>query len=263
MGGGIWSMHFIAMLALHLPVGVAYDLPLTLLSLLIAAVATGAGFTVATLGQAAPGATARPASPLPLLAGGLCLGLGIAGMHYVGMAAILAPGRVVYDPGALILSVLVALIAATAALHLALSDIGRIRRILAALVMGAAISGMHFIGMAAARFVPDPAARVDVAGIPVPPTILAGLIAAAAIVVFALAAMAARLDPALQVVEFSAEAALLWGELRAQLDAKGVALGALDTMIAAHALSLGATLASSSPRAFRRIAGLKVENWAR
>lgn len=68
---------------------------------------------------------------------------------------------------------------------------------------------------------------------------------------------------ALQVVEFSAEAALTWGELRAQLDAKGVALGALDTMIAAHALSLGATLASSSPKAFRRIVGLKVENWVR
>jgi tRNA(fMet)-specific endonuclease VapC len=68
---------------------------------------------------------------------------------------------------------------------------------------------------------------------------------------------------ALQVVEFSAEAALLWGELRAQLDAKGIALGALDTMIAAHALSLGATLASSSPKPFRRISGLKVENWAR
>lgn len=68
---------------------------------------------------------------------------------------------------------------------------------------------------------------------------------------------------ALQVVEFSAEAALAWGELRAQLDAKGVALGALDTMIAAQALSLGATLATSSPKAFRRISGLTVENWVR
>jgi signal transduction histidine kinase len=196
MGGGIWSMHFIAMLALHLPVGFAYDLPLTLLSLLIAAVATGAGFAVAALGRAVPGGTARPdrTSPLPLLAGGLCLGLGIAGMHYVGMAAILAPGRIVYDPVVLALSVLIALVTAAAALHLALSDIGRIRRILAALVMGAAISGMHFIGMAAARFVPDPAAQPSVTGVPMPPTILAGLVAAATVVVLALAVIAARLD---------------------------------------------------------------------
>ena len=68
---------------------------------------------------------------------------------------------------------------------------------------------------------------------------------------------------ALQVVEFSAEAALAWGELRAQLDSKGAEMGVLDAMIAAQALSLGATLATSTPKAFRRIAGLKVENWAR
>ena len=230
MGGGIWSMHFIAMLALHLPVGFAYDLPLTLLSLLIAAVATGAGFTVATLGQAAPDATARPGrmSPLPLLAGGLCLGLGIAGMHYVGMAAILAPGRVVYDPVALVLSVLVALIAATAALHLALSDIGRIRRILAALVMGAAISGMHFIGMAAARFVPDPAAQADVAGTPVPPTILAGLVAAAAIVVLALAVIATRLDRRISELQAKRQLDVLDERHAATLNALPMPLALID-----------------------------------
>lgn len=231
MGGGIWSMHFIAMLALHLPVGFAYDLPLTLLSLLIAAVATGAGFAVAALGRAAPGATARGdrATPLPLLAGGLCLGLGIAGMHYVGMAAILAPGRIVYDPVALAVSVLVALVTATTALHLALSDIGRIRRILAALVMGAAISGMHFIGMAAARFVPDPAAHADeVAGVPVPPAILAGLIAAAAVVVFALAVIAARLDRRISELQARRQLDVLDERHAATLNALPMPLALID-----------------------------------
>ncbi|MGL4965922.1 MAG: MHYT domain-containing protein [Inquilinus sp.] len=230
MGGGIWSMHFIAMLALHLPVGFAYDLPVTLLSLLIAAVATGAGFAVAALGRAAPGATARVdrATPLPLLAGGLCLGLGIAGMHYVGMAAILAPGRIVYDPVAVAVSVLVALVTATTALHLALSDIGRVRRILAALVMGAAISGMHFIGMAAARFVPDPAAHAEVAGIPVPPAILAGLIAAAAIVVFALAVIAARLDRQISELQARRQLDVLDERHAATLNALPMPLALID-----------------------------------
>lgn len=230
MGGGIWSMHFIAMLALHLPVGFAYDLRLTLLSLVIAALATGAGFTVATLGQAASGATARPgpAPPLPLLAGGLCLGLGIAGMHYVGMAAILAPGRIVYDPVVLALSVLIALVTATVALHLALSDIGHVRRILAALVMGAAITGMHFIGMAAARFVPDPAVQAGAAGIPVPPTILAGLIAAAAIVVFALALIAIRLDRRISELQAQRQLAVLDERHAATLNALPMPLALID-----------------------------------
>jgi tRNA(fMet)-specific endonuclease VapC len=68
---------------------------------------------------------------------------------------------------------------------------------------------------------------------------------------------------ALQVVEFSAEAALTYGELRAQLDAKGVVIGVTEAMVAAHALSLGATLATRSPKGVRRIAGLSVENWTR
>jgi len=68
---------------------------------------------------------------------------------------------------------------------------------------------------------------------------------------------------ALQVVEYSAEAALAYAELRAQLDAKGVAMGVTEAMVAAHALSLGATLATSSSKGLRRISGLSVENWLR
>jgi signal transduction histidine kinase len=220
MGGGIWSMHFIAMLALPLPAGFAYDLRLTLLSLLIAVAVTGAGFTVATLGRAAP---------LPLMAGGLCFGLGIAGMHYVGMAAITAPGHIVYDPAAVALSVLIAVVIATAALHLALSEIGRVRRILAALVMGVAISGMHFIGMAAAQFVPDAAAAQPIgSGTLVPPAILAGLIAAADIVVFALALIATRLDRRISELQAHRQLALLDERHAATLNALPMPLALID-----------------------------------
>lgn len=233
MGGGIWSMHFIAMLALPLPAGFAYDLRLTLLSLLIAVAATGAGFTVATLGRAAPGGTARSGpdrpAPLPLVAGGLCFGLGIAGMHYVGMAAITAPGHIVYDPAALALSVLIAVVVATAALQLALSEIGRGRRILAAVVMGIAISGMHFIGMAAAQFIPDPAAAQAVGpGTPVPPAILAGLIAAADVVVFALALIATRLDRRISELQAHRQLAVLDERHAATLNALPMPLALID-----------------------------------
>lgn len=231
MGGGIWSMHFIAMLALKLPAAFAYDLRLTLLSLLIAVAATGAGFTIATLGRAAPGGTVRSGpdrtASLPLVAGGLCFGLGIAGMHYVGMAAITAPGHIVHDPAALALSVLIAVVVATAALHLALSEIGRVRRILAALVMGIAISGMHFIGMAAAQFIPDPAAAGG-PGTPVPPAILAGLIAAADVVVFALALIATRLDRRISELQAHRQLAVLDERHAATLNALPMPLALID-----------------------------------
>jgi tRNA(fMet)-specific endonuclease VapC len=68
---------------------------------------------------------------------------------------------------------------------------------------------------------------------------------------------------ALQVVEYSVQAALTYGELRAQLEEKGVEMGVAEAMVAAHALSLGATLATRSPKSLRRISGLSVENWAR
>lgn len=231
MGGGIWSMHFIAMLALPLMVGFAYDLRLTLLSLLIAVAATGAGFTVAALGRATPAVRSDPdrTAPLPLLAGGLCFGIGIAGMHYVGMAAIVAPGRIVYDPLFLALSVLIALVTATAALHLALSEIGRIRRILAALVMGIAISGMHFTGMAAAQFVADPsAAQAGAAGTPVPAAILAGLIAAANVIVFALALVATRLDRRISELQAQHRLAELDERHAATLNALPMPLALID-----------------------------------
>lgn len=221
-GGGIWSMHFIGMLGMVAPLGVAYDLPLTLLSFLVAVLATGAGFAIATFG--------RQAATLPLLASGLCMGLGVAGMHYTGMAAIIAPGHIAYHPVLVALSILIAVVAAATAIHLALSDLRRFRRALAALAMGIAISGMHLTGMAAAQFVPDAATGTAIAGAaaPIPATILAGLIAAADLTVFGIAMAAARVDRRMTELQAQRQLAVLDERHAATLNALPTPLALID-----------------------------------
>ena len=143
-GGAIWSMHFIAMIACRLPVPVAYDLPVTLTSLLLAVVATGLGLHVVSR----VGAGYRR-----LVAGGVFTGLGVAGMHYTGMAAMRLPARTTYEPWIVAASIVIAIVAATAALWIA-SHLGQgWRRLASSLVMGVAVCGMHYTGMAAAVFV--------------------------------------------------------------------------------------------------------------
>src|SRR5438445_3294435 len=143
MGGGIWSMHFIAMLAFLMPMPVSFDFGLTVLSLLVAIVVTGGGFYVITIHQAA----ARQ-----LALSGLFMGIGIVAMHYTGMAAMRMPGELRYDHALVALSVCIAVGASIAALWLAFRTVVAWQRVLAAGVMGFAISGMHYTGMAAAVF---------------------------------------------------------------------------------------------------------------
>jgi PAS domain S-box-containing protein len=143
MGGGIWSMHFIAMLAFRMPMHVGYDLGLTVLSLVLAVVVTGVGFYV--IGT-------RQATASQLVFSGLFMGLGIVTMHYTGMAAMLMPADLAYDRVLVMLSVVIAVGASIAALWLAFRTAVVWQNILAAIVMGAAISGMHYTGMAAAMF---------------------------------------------------------------------------------------------------------------
>jgi PAS domain S-box-containing protein len=144
LGGGIWSMHFVAMLAFSMPgMRTSYDLAPTLASLALAIVFTGAGF--ATLDWRAP-------STQRILIAGLLIGTGIAAMHYVGMAGMRMPATLSYDPAWVIISILIALAAATAAVGLSARDHQRPRRVAAAAMMGAAIAGMHYSGMRAAIF---------------------------------------------------------------------------------------------------------------
>ncbi len=152
MGTGIWSMHFIGMLAFSLPVPLAYDVGITMLSMLAAVATSGVAlYTVR-----------RPAmTPGNLTLAGTIMGAGICIMHYTGMAAMQMSPPIEYDPVLFIASVLVAIIASLSALWIAFqlrqrySAIAVFAKLGSAVVMGLAITGMHYTGMAAARFAPD------------------------------------------------------------------------------------------------------------
>ncbi|MGG5216637.1 putative bifunctional diguanylate cyclase/phosphodiesterase [Rahnella variigena] len=151
MGIGIWSMHFIGMLAFNSSMPMGYDPVITLLSMLIAIISSAFALWLVCLHE------------LPLrrlLAGALLMGGGIAAMHYTGMSAMLMMPPIVYDFRWVTLSVVVAIVASGAALWMAFhlrqqSPNVRLLRISAAVVMGTAIVGMHYIGMAAAQFPMD------------------------------------------------------------------------------------------------------------
>ena len=149
MGVGIWSMHFIGMLAFSLPIPLAYDIPTTIVSLTIAVLTSGFAL----------GLTSGRQLTLPRLAGGaIAMGTGICAMHYMGMAAIDVVPGIAYDPALVACSMIIAVTASFAALWLFFklrdgrSHLQRLARIAAAVIMGLAISGMHYTGMAAARF---------------------------------------------------------------------------------------------------------------
>lgn len=150
MGTGIWSMHFIGMLAFVPPFETAFDLLLTLASLLIAMLSSGFALWLVS----------QPKMPaLHLGIGALCMGVGIASMHYLGMAALRMQPGIDYDPGLFGLSLLIAVVASGAALWIAFRLRDQIRHVViaragAAVLMGIAITGMHYTGMAAASF-PD------------------------------------------------------------------------------------------------------------
>ena len=147
MGGGIWSMHFIGMLAFSMPMPVGYDLGLTLLSLAVAIGVTGFGFFM--IGT-------RRVTAVEFVLSGIFMGIGIVSMHYTGMAAMRMPADIRYDRVLVALSVLIAIGASIAALWLAFRTTLTWQRPLAAVVMGTAISGMHYTGMAAATFIGAP-----------------------------------------------------------------------------------------------------------
>ncbi len=150
MGTGIWSMHFIAMLAFKLAIPVTYDVPLTLISWLDAIVASALALLLFSRPQL---------NRLVLVGGSTVMGLAIASMHYLGMAAVAVPGATMhYDYGIVALSVAIAIAASGAALWLAFRFRNPNKRGFdwlkwcSAFVMGLAISGMHYTGMWATCF---------------------------------------------------------------------------------------------------------------
>ncbi|MFE0252957.1 MHYT domain-containing protein [Streptomyces sp. NPDC059010] len=139
IGSGIWTMHFIAMMGFSVDgTPIRFDVPITALSLLMAVAVVAAGVFTAGYGRS------RVTS---VILGGLGTGLGVAAMHYTGMAALNLHGAVDYDPMLVIASVAIAVVAATAALTLTLIVRGPALAAVAALVMGLAVSSMHYTAM--------------------------------------------------------------------------------------------------------------------
>jgi len=139
---GIWTMHFIAMLGFTISgQQIRYNVPVTILSMLIAVLVVGIGIFIVGF--------SRPGAWPPLLLGGAIIGIGVASMHYIGMAAIRVPDSLVYNPMLVAVSVVIAVIAGTAALWAALRLDSLWSAIIASLIMGVAVSSMHYTGMAA------------------------------------------------------------------------------------------------------------------
>ncbi|GLK72695.1 response regulator [Ancylobacter dichloromethanicus] len=143
LGGGIWSMHFIAMLALNIGMDVSYAPGLTLLSLLLAIGSTGVALFAA--GRAAVGLDG-------ILLSGIFMGLGIVGMHYTGMAAMRMPGEMTHDMIYVGAAIVLAVAASTVALWLAFRRHSLPQRLGAALALGFGIAGMHYVAMMGVTF---------------------------------------------------------------------------------------------------------------
>src|SRR6202521_5064384 len=151
MGLGIWSMHYIGMLAFLLPVPVLYDWPTVLVSLFAAIFASGVALFVVSRRRMDWGHA---------LAGSAIMGSGIATMHYIGMAAMRLPAMCRYDSLLVVLSVVLAIVMSLVALWLSfhLREHAKTtwpKKCASAVVMGAAVAAMHYTGMAAARFTPS------------------------------------------------------------------------------------------------------------
>ncbi|HEY3935694.1 MAG TPA: response regulator [Gemmatimonadales bacterium] len=186
MGFGIWSMHYIGMEAFSLPVAVHYDLTTVWLSLLAAAVASGVALVVVSR---------KRLGWVGAVGGSIAMGSAIAAMHYIGMAAMRMPARTVWNSSVVILSVVIAVIVSLVALALAFFFRSETREIAplklaSAAVMGIAVAGMHYTGMAAASFTPS-AGPVDLThAIRIP----SFGVAAISVIIFGLAVLTASVD---------------------------------------------------------------------
>lgn len=150
MGLGVWAMHFIGMLAFRMPMDVSYHIPLVLFSVLPAVVSCWLAFSIIS----------RPAiSAKHLFFGALMIGLGILSMHILGMEAVMMPATVAHDAFLWTLAAVIAFTASYVALYL-LFHLRKVHgfhwsKIASAIVMGIAVSGMHYTGMAAMLFSPS------------------------------------------------------------------------------------------------------------
>jgi two-component system, sensor histidine kinase and response regulator len=184
MGTGVWSMHYIGMLAFYLPIPVFYNVPIVAASLLAAILASGAALIMVSRERM---------GIIEVALGSLVMGSGIACMHYIGMSAMRIPAMCRYSSALVFLSIVLVVLISAVALGITFyfrKDNKTIwRKMLGAAIMGAAIPVMHYTGMAAVSFVPEGIAPDLSYTINVSPLGIAG-IAAVAIMLLGLAMFA-------------------------------------------------------------------------
>lgn len=200
MGSGIWSMHFIGMLSFTMEgMTLYYDFFWTGLSLLVAIFASGFALFLLKV---------KTINFLHLAVGGIILGFAIASMHYTGMEAMKIQMHIRYLPGLFFLSIIIAILASEAALWLALKSnqvVSRLRvrlKIISAAIMGMAICGMHYTGMAAAIFTANPSATTTIGSLD--PTILSLSIAGVTFIILGIAFFASTYKEALNQQQLEA-----------------------------------------------------------
>ncbi|MCJ9700169.1 EAL domain-containing protein [Bradyrhizobium sp. SHOUNA76] len=181
-GCGIWATHFIAMLAYGPGAGGAYNVPVTLLSLIFAIAITFVGLSVAV-------SASRPSL---VVLGGSIVGGGVAAMHYTGMVALEIPARVSWASGTVAASILLGLVFGALALHVAGRRESLSGAIGATVLLTVAIVSHHFTAMGAVQLTPDP--TLVISGLSIPPISLSVLTASAAAAIIVIALIAALLD---------------------------------------------------------------------
>ncbi|WGM32461.1 MHYT domain-containing protein [Brevundimonas sp. NIBR11] len=201
MGGGIWSMHFIAMLGFDPGAPVSYDPGLTLLSFLLAVAGTAGAFFAASRERLGRGR-------IPVA--GAAMGLAIAAMHYVGMAAMRTTAAVGWRVDLVVASVLIAIAASVAALWASRQETSIPWRAAAAASLGIAVVGMHYTGMAALDLAPVTHAMAEGGA---PPLALAVSIAAVTAVILFMALAASMADERSRLVSTLAAAGVGYWEV--------------------------------------------------
>ncbi|MCK1652601.1 EAL domain-containing protein [Bradyrhizobium sp. 149] len=181
-GCGIWATHFIAMLAYGPGNGGAYNIPVTILSLIFAISVTFVGLSIAVSSSRTPW----------VVLGGAIVGGGVAAMHYTGMAALEIPARVSWVEGTVVASVLFGIVFAALALFVAARRDDRSHALSATGLLTLAIVAHHFTAMGAVLLTPDP--TLAISGLSIPPASLSFLTAGAAVAIIAIALVAALLD---------------------------------------------------------------------
>lgn len=203
MGLSIWSMHFIAILGFDPGAPVRYDVSLTIWSLVLAIAATTFAFV-----------WARP-TPLRQLGSGVVMGAGICGMHYMGMAALITSAQIFNEKLFVALAFLVAVFASSGALMVAMRETTWPQRILAAIALGFAVVGMHYVGMLGVDVIHNLGVYVPAPGIE--PHVLAIGVAGGTLYILLLAFIATLADRRFQALEVR-EAMRSGNQLRAILE---------------------------------------------